>query len=81
MHWLDLLKITPYGFKMEKNKLTFEKGYHSSGHASLAVLEKVVDDVDPDVIIPVHTEKDTWFKTKFKKKNVQLLENGMTYSF
>lgn len=33
----------------------FEKGYHTSGHASKGDLEWTIGEIDPDVIVPVHT--------------------------
>jgi ribonuclease J len=40
----------------------FEKEYHASGHLSMNDIQKVIDEIDPDILIPVHTEKSDWFK-------------------
>jgi ribonuclease J len=37
----------------------------------------VIDAVDPDVLIPVHTENHGWFKEKWE--NTLLLHNGDTF--
>ncbi|HEA70346.1 MAG TPA: hypothetical protein ENH98_00305, partial [archaeon] len=34
-----------------------EQGFHASGHASEDELVYIIDTIDPDIIIPVHTEK------------------------
>ena len=41
-------------------------------------LMKVIDAVDPDVLIPVHTENSAWFKEKWEQ--TRLVKNGETYS-
>lgn len=35
---------------------------HTSGHADSATIEKLIEDVNPDTIIPVHTENAKWFE-------------------
>lgn len=35
---------------------------HTSGHADEATIRKLVEDVNPDYIIPVHTENAEWFE-------------------
>src|SRR5271157_318919 len=80
-HWLDRLGIRPYGFDViEVNgemKPIFDPGYHASGHASRESLEKVVDAIDPDILIPVHTTNGNWFKERFE--HVKLVKNGERY--
>ena len=56
----------------------FTKGYHASGHASVSDLEHVISEIDPEVIIPVHTENPIWF-SKFEKTVVP--EEGKSYAF
>ena len=77
-HWLDFFKLKTYGFKLEKVDGNlypiFEKGFHASGHASGEEIVGLIERVDPDIIIPVHTEKPIWFKERFD--NVILPEEG-----
>ncbi len=48
-----------------KNIPRFSKGYHASGHAGSDDLVKAIETVDPDVLIPVHTENRSWFENSF----------------
>ena len=43
----------------------FTKGYHASGHAGIKDLRWAIETIDPDVIIPVHTENPEWFRDNF----------------
>jgi ribonuclease J len=45
----------------------FIKGFHASGHLSQEDLIKVIDQIDPDNIIPIHTGNRDWFKQRFEK--------------
>ncbi|KKM71500.1 hypothetical protein LCGC14_1429930 [marine sediment metagenome] len=38
-------------------QISLEQGFHASGHASEDELVYIIDTIDPDIIIPVHTEK------------------------
>ncbi len=74
VQWIKFFNFNMHGIKIYKNKIKFEKGLHASGHASKEDLIRAIDLMDPDLIIPVHTEKPEWFKENFD--NVKLLENG-----
>jgi len=76
-NWLKLFKFRVYGFEMvfgEKPEPRFVKGYHASGHASRDDLRWIIEEIDPDIIIPVHTENPEWFDENFE--GVSLLRNG-----
>ncbi len=68
-NWLDRLGLKSAGFdiRAEDGKIRpyFDTGFHTSGHAAKEDIIKVIDNVDPDVIIPVHTEKSQWFEDQF----------------
>ncbi len=78
--WLKHFNFTTYGFEMvyegEKPKPRFLKGYHASGHASKEDLVRIVEEIDPDAIIPVHTDSPGWFAEQFD--GVKILRNGDT---
>ena len=80
--WLDFFKMKPCGFSIVTKdgapRPEFTKGYHASGHASVSDLEHVISEIDPDVIIPVHTENPIWF-SKFEQTVVP--EEGKRYAF
>ena len=79
-HWLERFKINPVGFSVEKKdggkyESCFDKRFHASGHASREDITWVIDQVDPDLIIPIHTE--AWFEKTFE--NVILVNEGRSY--
>ncbi|MCJ7445999.1 MAG: MBL fold metallo-hydrolase [Methanotrichaceae archaeon] len=79
--WLSRFNISPCGFSMEKveggdYELSFDNRYHASGHASGEDIAWVIDQIDPDHIIPVHTEARDWFAKSFE--NVILVEEGLS---
>lgn len=69
--WLSFFQLKPFGFSMVGKsggpRPKFARGYHASGHASERELEWIIDEIDPDVIVPVHTERQLWFKKRFEK--------------
>lgn len=66
-HWLDRFGITPYGFSITtQGKPEFDSRFHASGHASRDDLAWAIDQIDPDVIIPVHTMRREWFDENFE---------------
>jgi ribonuclease J len=81
-NWLKHFGFEVYGFEIvEKNGKEvpeFKKGFHASGHASKSDLTWAVHTIDPDYIIPVHTENPSWFKENFD--NVKLLQEGEKFS-
>lgn len=43
---------------------------HTSGHADIKALKELINHVNPDIIIPIHTENAVWFNDNFKEKKV-----------
>ena len=75
-NWLQYFGFDVYGFRLTSNgKPVFEKGLHASGHVSREELTRVIDEIDPDYIIPVHTEQPGWFVEHWDEK-VVVLQNG-----
>jgi ribonuclease J len=80
--WLTFFHIEPCGFSMRKNDAgdvvpEMDKHYHASGHASGADVAWAIGEIDPDVIIPVHTEHPEWFAENFD--GVLVPEEGKRY--
>lgn len=78
--WLVEFNLEPLGIVKtggETGAVDIEKGYHASGHASPADIQWVIDQVDPDVIIPIHTENKQWFMDNYD--NVVDLKDGQSY--
>ena len=83
-HWLERFNITPCGFSLEKNeggeyRPCFDKRFHASGHASREDITWAIDQIDPDYIVPIHTEARDWFAEIFE--NVIVVDEGRTYEF
>jgi len=79
-NWLQHFSFEVYGFKVDENgKPIFEKGLHASGHISKEELRDAIDEIDPDYIIPVHTENPEWFVGNFE--NVVVLRDGDSHVF
>ncbi len=75
-NWLRYFGFEVHGFKVDEHgKPVFERGLHASGHVSREELVRVIDEIDPDYIIPVHTENPMWFKENWGEKTV-VLKNG-----
>jgi ribonuclease J len=59
-NWLSLFRLEVKGFAMVGDpgheKPVFVTGYHASGHASTEDLRHIIERIDPDRVIPVHTE-------------------------
>jgi ribonuclease J len=79
-NWLTYFGFKIYGFDIVndhgKPKPTFMKGFHASGHASRKDLLWAIDTIDPETIIPVHTDNPNWFKENVN--NVLIIKNGET---
>ncbi|MCX7795486.1 MAG: ribonuclease J [bacterium] len=68
LNWLKHFNIEPKGIREESGKLVFDKMYHASGHMSPEGLEELIETINPNVVIPVHTESPEWFSSKWNKK-------------
>jgi ribonuclease J len=52
---------------MRLSSLPLIERAHASGHLSQNDLVKVIEEINPDKIIPIHTQHPEWFKTTFPK--------------
>jgi ribonuclease J len=82
--WLTHFRIMPFGFSLERSTMgesipVMHRGYHASGHATGEDVLTLIDTIDPEIIIPVHTESRGWFREHFE--NVLLPEEGLRYEF
>jgi ribonuclease J len=83
-HWLERFNIDPVGFSVEmidggEYKPYFDKQFHASGHASREDITWVIEQIDPDHIIPIHTGARGWFAESYE--NVVLVEEGKPNKF
>ena len=78
--WLRRFEINSCGLSLDnRGDLHFERRYHASGHASGEDIAWAIEQIDPDVIVPVHTEAEDWFAGNFE--NVVAVEEGKRYEF
>ena len=77
-NWMKFFDLIVRGFSIDEKdgKLAFEKGYHASGHASAAELLKIIEEIDPEIVLPVHTENPEFFVDNLKGYDVVLAEEG-----
>jgi len=77
--WIKFFGLKPYGFDIIKEgghfRPVFTHEYHASGHLSTTDLARLVEEIDPDVLIPVHTEHPEWFS---RYDSARILKNGET---
>ncbi len=80
--WLEYFGFKIYGFKIVEEggrlKPVYSRGFHASGHASQKDIRWAIETIDPDVIIPVHTDNPLWFVENFEKTN--LLKDGEKFT-
>ena len=80
-NWLNHYNIEIAGFEMKYDKMLgrprpfFVGNYHASGHLTAEELLRMVDRIDPDYVIPVHTLNPAWFCDYLDGK-VKRLRNG-----
>ena len=81
--WLKFFRFDVKGFGLCERGGTitpvFDAAYHASGHASPEDIAWVIDTIDPDIIIPVHTENPAWFADKWE--NTRIVRDGERFEF
>ncbi|MFX1304428.1 MAG: MBL fold metallo-hydrolase [Promethearchaeota archaeon] len=81
-NWLKFFEFKIIGFNIIEEdariKPQFIKGYHASGHVSKSEIINVIDIIDPDIVIPVHTDHPEWFSANFD--NAVLLKDYEIYT-
>jgi len=81
-NWLNRYGITPVGFSIKDGRPVFKRGYHASGHAAPEDIRRIIESIDPDIIIPVHTENPQWFVENFgEEKKVEIPSAGKAMKF
>ena len=81
--WLSRFGLEAHGFRIgDDERPVFESSdgpLHASGHASVDDIMRMVRAIDPEVLIPVHTENPKWFVTTFSgERKVVLPERCRT---
>lgn len=67
-NWLARFGIRPFGLIFKDDGIVFTKEFHASGHLAPQELENLIETLQPDVIIPIHTEDKSWFIDRWGEK-------------
>lgn len=78
-NWLDFFQIKPIGVPdADTGKPPeAEKGLHSSGHISGPDLLDLIEAINPQFVIPVHTKNQEFFKRNIKAEKLRLPTKGI----
>ncbi len=78
-NWLNRFQIQPVGVPdADTGKpLEDEKWFHASGHITGPDLLKLIETVDPGVVIPVHTENQEFFRSNINSKKLRIPDKGI----
>lgn len=64
-NWLEHFEVGPFGPPMEMNGEwqihDEERGLHASGHACGADLLDIAQEINPEILIPVHSEQPSFY--------------------
>jgi ribonuclease J len=81
-NWIRYFDMKVKGFEIRELNggvdLTFQEGYHASGHASGDELIKLVKEIDPEIVIPIHTENPGFFLDNLEEYDVMVPKEGKT---
>ena len=76
-NWLEHFQMRGFGLPVEKNGIweipDGEKGLHASGHACGPDLLKIVRDIQPAVLIPVHGEHSDFYVEKLCNSEIKVI--------
>lgn len=68
-NWLTFYDFDVKGVSFELQDdnvmIKIEPGYHCSGHATDEELEQMIEEINPNIIVPIHTTNPQWFREKF----------------
>lgn len=71
MNWLDEWRI---GNNVAEN----ERGHHTSGHAAASELAEFWKIVEPQMLVPIHTERPNEYEAHWPTGNIQIPKYGET---
>jgi ribonuclease J len=76
-HWVERFQLRAFGLPVEKDgkwEITEEeKGLHASGHACGPDLLRVVHEIRPEVLIPVHSEKPEFYVDNLGSSGINII--------
>ncbi len=78
-NWIRHFGMEPVGLQLvardaagRVTQVDVTPGYHASGHASGPELLRLVTEVRPEILIPIHTEHPTWWVEQLKGTGIQV---------
>jgi ribonuclease J len=76
-HWLKRFQLRAFGLPVEKNGKweipEEEKGLHASGHACGPDLLRVAGEIQPEALIPVHSEKPEFYLDNLSDSGIHII--------
>jgi len=75
--WLERFGLRGFGLPVEKDAVweipDEEKGLHASGHACGPDLLRVASEIQPEILIPVHSEKPEFYKDSLSDSGINII--------
>ena len=76
-NWLKHFELTPLGLPTEKDGEwripDEERGLHASGHACGTDLLNIAREINPGILIPVHSEQPSFYAEKLVSNNIRVI--------
>jgi ribonuclease J len=76
-HWLERFGLRAFGLPVEKSGKweipEEEKGLHASGHACGPDLLRVAREIQPEMLIPVHSEKPEFYVNNLSDSGIKVI--------
>ncbi len=76
-HWLERFQLRAFGLPIERNGEweipEEEKGLHASGHACGSDLLRIAREIQPEVLIPVHSEKPEFYDDNLSNSGINVI--------
>jgi ribonuclease J len=76
-HWLEHFGLRGFGLPIEKNDEweipEEEKGLHASGHACGPDLLRIAREIQPEVLIPVHSEEPEFYVDNLSNSGINVI--------
>ena len=76
-HWLEHFQLRAYGLPVYRNGKweipEEEKGLHASGHACGPDLLRIVREIQPELLIPVHSEKPEFYADNLSDSGINVM--------
>jgi ribonuclease J len=76
-HWLERFQLRAFGLPIERNGKweipEEEKGLHASGHACGPDLLRIAREIQPELLIPVHSEKPEFYIDNLSNSGIDVI--------